>query len=45
MLLPEITAGKVNAYRIRRLEECKAILFVAQRTMLVGNYAEDLCKI
>jgi integrase len=25
MVLPEITAGKVNEYRIRRLEECKAV--------------------
>ena len=24
MVLPEITAGKVNEYRIHRLEECKA---------------------
>ena len=25
MVLPEITAGKVNEYRVHRLEECKAL--------------------
>ncbi len=31
MVLPEITAGKVNEYRVHRLEECKACAASLQR--------------
>ena len=45
MVLPEITSGKVNEYRIRRLEESKALCGKPQAHNTMRQEIVTLCQI